>query len=138
MLNAGYLIDIPREAVSLIQHTFLQVLVGFSFLIVPCRLPTDLKRLNGGKICNGNWKWELLLSRPPRTDIWISELFGLGLSVEICRHENKYMISRNKCWVGYVVQYSGGRKASIFVLTSANIFPGIREFKGSPYTNQTR
>lgn len=32
----------------------------------------------------------------------------------------------------------GGRKASIFVLTSANIFPGIREFKGSPYTNQTR
>lgn len=37
-----------------------------------------------------------------------------------------------------VVRYSGGRKASIFVLTSAELFPGIRGIRGSPYTNQTR
>lgn len=39
---------------------------------------------------------------------------------------------------GCVVKYSGGRKAFIFVLTSANLFLGIRGIRGSPYTNQTR
>lgn len=80
-------------------------------------------------------------SCPPRANIQISGLFGLGLSVQIFRHKNKYSISRNKCWgrvFGQTLWGGGCRQASIFVLTSANLFLGITGIRDSPRTDQTR
>lgn len=111
---------------------------GYSFLIIPCRLSTDLKKTEWRKkyaVETENENCSFL--HPLRADIRIFELFDLGLSVEICRQKigiSSLETAEGSC----VVRCSGGRKASIFVLTSANLFPGIRVIRGFPSTNQIR
>jgi hypothetical protein len=57
----------------------------FAFLIIPYRQTADLK-----KIVDWRKKYAMetenendLFPSPPRAHIWLSELFGLGLLVEI-------------------------------------------------------
>lgn len=65
----GNLIDI-LSVISLIHHAFLYILDEFLFLIVPCRLPTDLKEIERRK----NMQGKLLLFLYPKSwllNIWI-------------------------------------------------------------------
>lgn len=56
----GNSVDIP-SAVSLIQHEFLYILDGFAFLIVPYRLPTNLKNVEWRR----NMQWKLKMKTAP-------------------------------------------------------------------------
>lgn len=56
----GSSLDIP-SAVSLIQHAFLHILDRCSFLIVPRRLPPDLKKTEWRK----NTEWKLKMKTAP-------------------------------------------------------------------------